>query len=277
MVYTSSLSALIASLTWMTAAGFGQTPEPELQCIDQQQSQHRVSSTCRVQELALPYIGTLNVETGGNGGITVKGWDRTDVLVRALIQTTARFPWEAESLSAQVSISAMAGQVMASGPRQQNGRNWSVSYEILTPSATNLNLQTLNGGIAIANANGQIRFTTANGGVSLSGTGGDVQGKTSNGGLSIVLTGERWEGEQLNIQTSNGGIKFDAPEGYSAHLEASTHMGALSTNLPIQVSGCKGFACTVSVDLGSGGALVRAVTSLGSIKIYTSSETAETN
>ena len=41
---------------------------------------------CEIRELSLPSIGRLNIDASPNGGVTVKGWTRGDVLVRARVE-----------------------------------------------------------------------------------------------------------------------------------------------------------------------------------------------
>jgi DUF4097 and DUF4098 domain-containing protein YvlB len=92
-----------------------------------------------------------------------------------------------------------------------------------------------------------------------------VKGKTVNGGLSVALAGSRWEGEGVNVQTTNGGVSLVVPENYSARLEASTVNGGMNFDFPVTVQGK--IEKDVSVDLGGGGALVRAVTTNGGISV----------
>ena len=63
-----------------------------------------------------------------------------------------------------------------------------------------------NGGISIADVSGRIDFSALNGGVVLKRVGGAVRGSTTNGGLVIELTGDRWDGDSLDVSTTNGGI-----------------------------------------------------------------------
>jgi hypothetical protein len=261
-------AAFVVSLTCVSTRSVGQTRVgPESRCPDREEGASGMVSTCQVREFTQPFTGSLGVDTGGSGGIAVKGWDRAEVLVRARIQTAASDHSEAEALAQQVIIDAGPAEVRASGPPQWEGRNWSVTYEIFIQHATDVSLETLNGEISITGVHGRIRFRTANGKVVLNAVGGDVEGRTQNGSLSVVLDGDHWEGQQLSIQTSNGGIDLRMPDDYSAHFEVSTGLGRLETD--ISSLNCRGLlGCSLSFDLGSGGALVRAVTSMGSIRIY---------
>jgi DUF4097 and DUF4098 domain-containing protein YvlB len=151
----------------------------------------------------------------------------------------------------------------ASNPDKDH--NWSVSYEIFVPRTTALALNTTNGGISIENVQAAIRFETTNGGVSLANLGGSVKGETTNGGLNISLNGSQWQGQGLDVSTTNGGIHWKLPRAYSARLFTSTNMGGIRTELPVTKTGM--FHKEVEASLGQGGAVVKAVTTNGGISV----------
>ena len=61
---------------------------------------------------------------------------------------------------------------------------------------------------------------------------GDVHGRTSNGGVDVDLDGATWQGEGLDVETSNGGVRLRMPEQYSARLEAGTVNGGINVDFP---------------------------------------------
>src|SRR5690606_17952834 len=94
---------------------------------------------------------------------------------------------------------------------------------------------------------------------------GTVRGKTVNGGLRIELEGTRWDGDGLNVSATNGGVSLSVPENYSARLETRTVNGRISFDFPVTVQGKIGRE--MSVDLGSGGPLIRATTTNGGVSV----------
>jgi hypothetical protein len=221
---------------------------------------------CEVKEQTMAATGgALNVDGRQNGGISVKGWDRGDILVRSQIQTQATTQAEADNLASQVRVTASGGEVRAEGPAQGNNSHWSVSYEIFVPRQTSLALRTHNGGISIADVRGRISFEAQNGGVALKRLGGQVTGETTNGGLSVELTGNTWEGEGLNVKTSNGGLSVSIPENYSAHLETGTVNGHLAVSPGIAEVTRE--TKQLSLNLGWGGANLRIHTTHGGVAI----------
>ena len=221
---------------------------------------------CEVRESTMP-AGPLNVDAGNNGGISIEGWDRNEIRVRAVVQASAPTAAEARALAGQVQVQAGGGRVYATGPDNTRREWWSVSYKINVPNKNDLDLRASNGGITILGVSGNMRFDTTNGGVKLQDVGGRVNGTTRNGGLNVTLSGNRWDGEGLDVETSNGGVTMTIPDGYNAELETRTVNGGLRIDFPITVQGELTSRRGISTTLGSGGPLIRARTTNGGVNI----------
>ena len=235
-------------------------------CNDTWQSDKLVSN-CEMREQTLPATdGTLNVDGRMNGGVSIKGWERKEILMRARVQAAAPTDAEAKEMTSQIRIETGGSKIFASGPENRNDRWWSVSYEIFVPMRSNLSLKTYNGGISISDVNGRVDFSALNGGVSLKRVGGYVRGTTTNGGLHIELAGDRWDGEALDVSTTNGGVNMSIPENYSAHLETGTVNGRVNVDFPVTIQG--DITRELAVDLGGGGAKVKAMTVNGGVRIH---------
>ncbi|TGE25043.1 hypothetical protein E5K00_07555 [Hymenobacter aquaticus] len=222
---------------------------------------------CEIRELTMPAPGArkLTIDGRANGGITVKGWDGADVRVRAKVSTWAKTDAEAAQLAKKLTISSAGNTLRAQGP-EQNDQGWAVSYEVFVPRKTALALTTVNGGISLSNLDSEVQFEAVNGGVSLSNVSGRVKGQTVNGGLNIRLAGTKWEGQGLDVTTTNGGITWDLPKNYSARLYTSTMMGSIKAdNLTVTKSGF--MHKEIAANLGQGGASLKAVTTNGGIKV----------
>ena len=144
---------------------------------------------CEIREQSLPSIGRLSMDAGQNGGATIKGWLRGDVLVRARVEASGENEGAAAIMASRVMVDGSGGQVRATGPESANNSWWSVSYEIFVPQVTDLTLKTNNGGITVSDVRGQIHFDAVNGGVHLKRVVGDVTGATVNGGIEVELAG----------------------------------------------------------------------------------------
>jgi hypothetical protein len=220
---------------------------------------------CEMREVTLPAGRELvEVDATPNGGIEVEGWVRDHVRVMAKVVARADTEAEARALASQVRIDT-AGRVHAEGPRTQSPRSWHVSYRLSVPPGVRLDLRSLNGGISLRDVSGSVDLRTTNGGVNVSRGSGRVTGRTTNGGLNVRLDGTAWDGEGLDLETSNGGVTLVVPEDYNAELETGTVNGGLDLDFPLTVQGR--INRRIEVTLGRGGAPIRAVTTNGGIRL----------
>jgi hypothetical protein len=217
-----------------------------------------------VREETLAGTTALDIDASPNGGIRVRGWDRSEIALRARVSAHADSDAEARDLVSRVRVNSGGGRVRAEGPDRGDG-SWTVSYEVSVPQDASLTLNTSNGGVTVQDLRGEVRFRVRNGGVSLANVGGDIKGETTNGGLNVELTGDRWNGAGLDVETTNGGVRLDIPANYSAELETGTTNGRLNIDFPITVQGLVGRRITTT--LGSGGPKIRAMTHNGGVSI----------
>jgi DUF4097 and DUF4098 domain-containing protein YvlB len=247
---------------------FDKKSDSSLECREYRDA-NRLFGHCEIKEQTLPAGSAITVDGKQNGGISIKGWDRNEILVRAKVETRAPTQAEANVLAQQVRIETAALNIHAEGPESRDDYQWYVSFEIFVPRRSDLSLTAHNGGISIRDVSGRIEFQTLNGGVSLSRVGGAVRGSTTNGGVHVELAGARWDGEELNVRTTNGGVNLVMPDNYSAHLETSTVNGNVSSdfqlNVPLTDRGR--MPKEISVDLGSGGPRIRATTTNGGVRV----------
>ena len=226
----------------------------------------RLVGNCEIREQTLAPTGApIAIDGRQNGGVSVKGWDQNQVLVRARVQTGAPTAQEAEALAREIRIETSGSKIFASGPESRRDYHWDVSYEVMVPHRSDVSVETHNGGIVIAGVNGRIDFSATNGGVVLKKVAGNVKGSTTNGGLVIELAGDRWDGETLDVSTTNGGVVMSIPENYSANLQTGTVNGNISVDFPVTVQG--EIKKQLAVNLGAGGAMVRATTTNGGVRI----------
>ena len=221
---------------------------------------------CAVRDVTLKTPQrALFVDGRDNGGVTFYGWDKNEVLVRALVQTQADSRSEAEDLAKEIKIETDGDRVRADGPLNRRYASWSVSYEVWVPRKTNLDADTHNGGVSVEGVEGKMDLRAVNGGISLRQVAGDVRARTTNGGVTAQLDGQTWRGTGLDLETTNGGVSVDIPRGYNAELETGTVNGSMNIDFPITVQGFIGRRITTK--LGNGGPRVRATTTNGGVRI----------
>ncbi len=207
----------------------------------------------------------LRIDGGLNGGVSVEGWSRDVVAVRGRIWANASSMERARRIADGVRIRLEGGRLFAEGPGTDRGEGWGVSWDVRVPYETDLDVETHNGGIDVADVRGRIRFEALNGGVDLRRVGGYVVGHTTNGGLEVELDGSRWSGEGLDVETTNGGVTLIVPQAYSARLETGTVNGGIDLGFPVTLEGRIGRR--LSTTLGEGGPTIRAFTTNGGVEI----------
>lgn len=221
---------------------------------------------CEVRDITIKApTRSLFVDGRENGGVTIYGWDKNEVLVKALVSASADSRSEAQAMAKDIRIETDGDRVRAAGPASRRYSNWGVSYEVWVPRKTSLDADTHNGGVSVEGVEGRMELRAVNGGISLRDVAGDIRAHTTNGGVSAFLDGSTWRGTGLDLETTNGSVSVDIPRGYNAELETGTVNGGMNIDFPVTVQGRIGRR--IATKLGSGGPRVRAMTTNGSVRI----------
>jgi hypothetical protein len=231
---------------------------------------------CEVREETLRNQATIDLDARGNGGVFIRGWDRSDVQMRARVTVRDDSRDAAAQVAKQIQITTTGGRIRADGPRDRRDRRdrdwdddryWSVEYELQVPRKADVRVDATNGGIIVEDVRGRIDARTINGGIVLGDVNGDIRGETVNGGLRVALANEKWDGPGLDLKTVNGGVTLAVPPGFSGELDASTSNGGISVDFPITVSGLINSRRQIRGTLGSGGARIRLAAVNGGITV----------
>ena len=221
-----------------------------------------------LREMIVPARSLLTVDVKRHGNISVRGdRNRSDILVRACLQTWGTSDEAARELARKIDI-GMGSVIRAeSGGVNENVRAVSsVSYEILVPRNTNLNLTTWNGNISISNVEGTLRFKALNGNLGLRNLAGDVRGRTTNGNVGVALSGNLWTGREFDVETTNGNVDLIISENYAASLDIGTGMGDITGNIYQKAKGGLS-GREIRADLNGSGSPIRIRTAAGSITL----------
>ncbi len=231
-------------------------------------------STSDLRQLSVPASGMVSVDAGKNGGVSVKGEDRGDVLVMACVQAWGVSEEAARAAAGTIRINT-GGTIKAESFSED--KNWSVSYQVLVPRSTSLNLRAHNGGISISGVDGSSEFETVNGGINISNVSGSVKGRTTNGGVNVTLAGTSWRGSGLDVTTTNGGVNITLPENYAATVETGTVNGGFKSEIPslnVTTENIKGDEWSsrsrskrITTAMNGGGPPIRVITTNGGVKI----------
>jgi DUF4097 and DUF4098 domain-containing protein YvlB len=179
---------------------------------------------------------------------------------------------DAEDLLDEIEIET-GDVIRARGPRRKGGflglfggKNWSVSYRLEVPEETELDVHTTNGGIEVWDVAGAIDFGTTNGGIKLHDVGGDVTGGTTNGGIRVGLNPRDWDGEEIDLHTTNGSIKVDLPRDFAGRVDVKTTNGGISVDHPVKIDSKRRNRLKGTIG-GGGSAVLRARTTNGGVSL----------
>lgn len=237
---------------------------PDDEWCQEEGSRSRSDRYCEVREFSLDPRGLIRVDAEPNGGIEVEAWDRNEISLRAKVQGWTRRGDPREIVEA-VRIET-GNTITADGPDLRDREGWSVSFRLRVPRSSGLDLESMNGGIRVMGVQGEMSLETMNGGLTLEEVGGDVRGETTNGGVTVRLSGHRFQGEGLDLRTTNGGINLYLPEDFQADLETGTVNGSLQTDFPITIRG-RFRSNRIETQLNGGGPPIRVRTTNGGVRI----------
>lgn len=226
---------------------------------------------CEVREATLPNSSTIAIDGRPNGGVHLRAWDRNDVRVRVRVTAVARTDEAARALAGDVKLIAAGGRIALDGPDRRSMGNsrewWSGSFEVEAPRKAHVTIDVTNGGIVVEGLEGTLDAHATNGGLVFSDVAGDVRGETTNGGVTIDLAGSRWQGAGLDVRTTNGGVRVSLPADYSADLDARSTNGGIAVDFPMTISRAVDLRQSVRATIGSGGPLLRLVTTNGGVRV----------
>jgi len=251
----------------------GQGSRNEVACGSDWMGGNRSSvQICESRELTLTPEDSLQVNSRPNGSVSVAGWDRNEIEIRALVHSWGRSEEMARDILDEIEIDT-DGVIRAYGPDVHNswwpfGRSnggWSVSFEIMAPHDTALWIETVNGRVEVTDMRGNVDAETTNGGITLTDVSGAVRGRTVNGGISAELTDNTFNGEIFDVRTTNGSVVIHIPEDFSARLDVETVNGGVKSDFPVNREGHRNREVTAT--WGSGGPLIRARTVNGGVQI----------
>lgn len=205
----------------------------------------------------------ISIDGGVNGGVRIRGWERNEIFVRACVQSAGSDQAEAKARTTAVRVETADGKIRAVTDNEDI--SFGASFDIRVPINTDLMIKTNNGGINLSNIRGSITFDLKNGGAIFNNLAGDLSGQTVNGSLIFNLSGDQWEGGGINTSTTNGNVLIVVPENYSARLETENRRGNFRVNFPMEKTREKNDQ--LNLDLGTGGAVIKAATINGQVSI----------
>ncbi|HEY0777338.1 MAG TPA: DUF4097 family beta strand repeat-containing protein [Gemmatirosa sp.] len=125
-----------------------------------------------------------------------------------------------------------------SGEWEGSRRNgWvSAAFTVRVPNGVKLDVATVNGGLDVRGATGEVVANTVNGSVRAETGGGPVSARTVNGSVWARMS-DAGTARDLDFATTNGSVTVEMPASLGAEVELSTVNGRVGTEFPVTLSG----------------------------------------
>ncbi|WKW13240.1 DUF4097 family beta strand repeat-containing protein [Pseudogemmatithrix spongiicola] len=149
------------------------------------------------------------------------------------------------------------------GDREWNRNNdVSVHFVVRVPAYANVDANTVNGSVEVAELRGRVDANTVNGNVEAASSGGPVRARTVNGSIRArgLIT------DDLEYNTVNGSIEIELPANTNADVSLRTTNGRVTSDFPITFTG-EINPRRIEAKVGNGGPELRARTVNGGIRL----------
>lgn len=222
------------------------------------------------QNLSAPLAPGQTLELQNNiGEIIVTGADVKECSVTAKITARAETEEQAEKLVEEVRIKLQTSgdklQIKTERPVDNSKQSITIDFNITVPKETALQLAVDVGEINITNITRSIKADTDVGAVSCTEIIGDLDIETDVGEVKAIYSRAAAGNCNVKINTDIGEIDFTPPPGLSAKIDISTNIGAIETNLPLEIKGMLGKKTTGTIGNGQGAISLKS--NIGLIKI----------
>lgn len=124
----------------------------------------------------------------------------------------------------------------SSGRSRNNNNDTNVRFTVHVPRNVRVHASTVNGGLRIGGATGEVNASTVNGSIEAISSGGPVNASTVNGSIRVRM-GALDPDEDLEYSTVNGSVIVEFPGDLNADVELSTVNGRLQTDYPVTIQG----------------------------------------
>jgi hypothetical protein len=185
----------------------------------------------------LGYGGTLTLIGAPEGSITIEGWSRSEVEVRAEIQLRADTEQDLDRLAAVNGFVLDEDlnhlRVLTTGthdrtlmkkaknfPKKLLGLPWKIDYRIRVPMSVDLDINAGRGPISLKGVDGNIRVSSPQSDAELQFAGGTLSTTIAVGKVTLKVLGRSWRGVGADIKVAGGDIVLELPGGFSGDLDA---------------------------------------------------------
>jgi hypothetical protein len=195
-------------------------------------------TTIRNETRRLGYGGTVTIVGAPDGSITVEGWTRNEVEVRAEIQVRADSEKDLDQLASVNGLlldedlnhirvmttgmhdRAYLKKVAKNFPKKLLGLPWKIDYRIRVPAVTDLDINGGRGAVNVSGVDGNIHIYSPQSEVGLQLAGGVLSTTVGAGNVTLKVLERSWRRGSVEIAVAAGNITLELPAGYNGDLDA---------------------------------------------------------
>ena len=178
------------------------------------------------RELDLSGIQQVRVASAPEGGVSIRGWNRSNARLVICRYAVAETREHANRTLGSIRVASRNGEISAHGPPMDATQAWWVNITLYVPRRANVDVRAGNGGVAIRNMSGRVSAQSATGGISVSQSSGKYTIKTDSGGITL----DRVSG-LVDAVSRGGAIAFKVAGGALPSIEARTSAGHIACTL----------------------------------------------
>lgn len=245
-------------------------------------------TTLRHEQRRFAYGGTFTLVGAPEGSITIEGWPRSEIDVRAEIQLRADTEQDLDLLAAVNGVvldeDSNHIRVLSTGthdkaymraaakkfPKALLGLPWKIDYRIRVPVSTDLDINAGRGAVRLTDVEGNIRLSATEGDTSIKLLGGTFAAMIGKGKVDFNVPFRSWRGSGADIRVAAGEVNLELPPGFGGDLDAEILRSGQIVDLYGGLEARERQGITpqkIKVRAGAGGAFLQVTVGDGTINI----------
>jgi hypothetical protein len=171
------------------------------------------------REIPLAHIGVIKVTASGEGGVSVRGWNKPHARLIVCRTAVAQTKVQARRVLDSITVSYERGDIAAIGPGTSSTQAWWTNMILYVPRRATVDIHTTNGGVMVRNVDGRVSAHATRGGISVASSSGQFTIGTDTGGITLDRVSGR-----VDAASKDGAIAFKVADAVPT-LEARTGGG----------------------------------------------------